>query len=243
MQVIRSSLSREAAWREFSVTGRRRHDRLHVTLWLPTEHVPFASGHGAGRRAFYDPGFSGGEDLPTDTLKGNSMARDKDSKKRRKQQKKKNNKLKKKCPHCSSGRETFRFMQDIFNFDVDLAREIVNDGREPTELDHDDVEYSVDICRIYPEHVKHVNPEYPGIVAHYWYPEPDGTVLHGHVVIDGHHRAARCLKDGLPYRVHILSEEESRRVMMTGPDIDSILADLDAGSVDVEQMEPAEVGC
>lgn len=169
------------------------------------------------------------------------MSRDKDSKKRRKQKKK--NKSKKKCPHCSSGPETFRFMQDIFNFDVDLAREIVNDGREPTELDHDDVEYSVDICRIYPEHVKHVNPEYPGIVAHYWYPEPDGTVLHGHVVIDGHHRAARCLKDGLPYRVHILSEEESRLVMITGPDIDSILADLDAGNIGVEQREPAGVGC
>ncbi len=61
--------------------------------------------------SFMTPGFSGGEDLPMDTLKGNSMSRNKDSKKRRKQKK---DKSKKKCPHCRSGRETFRFMQDIF---------------------------------------------------------------------------------------------------------------------------------
>ena len=179
-------------------------------------------------------------DNPADTSKGDRMARDKDSKKRRKQKKEKS---KKKCRHCSSGPESFRFMGNIFNFDVDLAREIVGDGREPIELDHDDVVYSVDICRIYPEHVDHVNPKYPGIIAHIWYPEPDGNVLHGHVVIDGHHRAARCLRDGLPYHVHILSEEESRLVTKSGPDIDTILADLDAGRTGVEQRETVEAGC
>lgn len=144
---------------------------------------------------------------------------------KRKSRKKKNRS--KRCPHCGDGPETFRFMQDIYNFDVDLAREIVSDGRKPIELEPDDVEYSVDISRIYPEHVKHVNPIYPGIIAHIWYPEPDGTVLHGHVLIDGHHRAARCLEENLPYRVHILSEEESRRILLTGPDIDEILARFD----------------
>ncbi|NQV25508.1 MAG: hypothetical protein HQ518_14205 [Rhodopirellula sp.] len=134
-------------------------------------------------------------------------------------------------------------MGNIFNFDVDLAREIVGDGREPIELDHDDVVYSVDICRIYPEHVDHVNPKYPGIIAHIWYPEPDGNVLHGHVVIDGHHRAARCLRDELPYHVHILSEEESRLVTKSGPDIDTILSDLNAGRTGVEQRETVEAGC
>lgn len=183
---------------------------------------------------------------------GNDMAGKKDGKKR----KQKKDKSKKKCPHCSSGPETFRFMYDIYNFDVDVAREIVSDGREPTLLEHDDVEYSVDISRIYPQHVKHVNPIYPGIIAHIWYPEPDGTVLHGHVLIDGHHRAARCLKDEIPFRVHILSEEESKRVILTGPDVDAILAQLeaqragdaeDAGDVEQHSRAPEEslvaVGC
>lgn len=168
------------------------------------------------------------------------MARKKESKKRR-DKKKKNEK--KKCPHCGSGPETFRFMENIYNFDVDLAREIVNDGRKPTEMDHDDVEYSVDICRIYEEHLDHVNPIYPGIVAHIWYPEPTGEILHGHVVIDGHHRAARCLRDDLPYRVHILSEEESRRVTINGPDIDVILADLEARAFEIDSPMPAEAAC
>lgn len=162
------------------------------------------------------------------------MARKKDSKKKKKKDKRS---TKKKCPHCSSGAETFRFMYDIYNFDVDLAREIVGDGREPTLLDHDDVEYSVDISRIYPQHLDHVNPVYPGIIAHIWYPEPDGNVLHGHVLIDGHHRAARCLRDEIPFKAHILSEDESRQVLLNAPDVDAILADLDA-----QRAAEAEVG-
>ncbi|MBI1311540.1 hypothetical protein GC176_09550 [bacterium] len=134
------------------------------------------------------------------------------------------------CPHCSSGAETFRYMDSIFLFDVDLAREIVSDGREPIELEPDDVRYSVDTSRIYEQHLDHVNPKYPGIIAHIWYPEPDGNVLHGHVLVDGHHRAARCLRDELPYYVHILSEEESRTILLKAPDIDAILASLECDS-------------
>ncbi len=152
----------------------------------------------------------------------------------RKRKSKKKKSSSKSCPHCSSGPETFRFMDNIYNFDVDLAREIVRDGREAIELEPEDVEYSVDISRIYPQHVEHVNPIYPGIIAHIWYPEPDGTVLHGHVLIDGHHRAARCLQDGLQYRVHILSEDESRRVLLTAPDIDEILAQLEEQNAEAE---------
>ena len=97
-------------------------------------------------------------------------------------------KTEEKCPHCSSGPETFRYIKNIFNFDVDLARKIVAVGHEPIELEPDDVLYSVDMSRIYPQHLKHVNTKYPGIIAHIWYPQPDGELLHGHVLIDGHHR-------------------------------------------------------
>lgn len=127
------------------------------------------------------------------------------------------------CPHCRGGSETFRYMKSIYRFDIDKARKITSDGRKPIELEPDDVRFSVDTSRIYAQHVKHVNPEFPGIIAHIWYPEPDGNVLHGHVLIDGHHRAARCLELNRPYFVHVLSEEESREVLLDGPNIDEIL--------------------
>lgn len=83
-----------------------------------------------------------------------------------------------------------------------------------TLLDHDDVQYSVDISRIYLQHLEHVNPVYVGFIAHISYPEPDGTILHGHVLIDGHHRAARCLRDEIPFGAHVLSEDGSRQVLL-----------------------------
>ena len=144
-----------------------------------------------------------------------------------------------KCPHCSSGRETFRYIKNIFNFDVDLARKITSDGREAIELEPDDVHYSVDMSRIYPEHVKHVSTKYPGIIAHIWYPQPDGEVLHGHVLIDGHHRAARCLELEIPFFVHILSEDESRQVLLEGPDLDAILGSVEAS--DPNHVEKSEL--
>jgi hypothetical protein len=132
------------------------------------------------------------------------------------------------CPHCRGGSESFRYMKSIYRFDIDKARALVSDGRQPVELEPDDVRFSVDTSRIYPQHVKHVNPEYPGIIAHIWYPEPDGNVLHGHVLIDGHHRAARCLELGRPYFVHLLSEEESRAILLDGPNIEEILSNLNS---------------
>jgi hypothetical protein len=123
------------------------------------------------------------------------------------------------CPHCKEGGETFRCFGNLYKWNVDRAREIVSDGRQPIELEPDDVEFSVDGCRIYPQHVDHVNPAYPGIIAHYWFPDPSGEVLHGHMLIDGHHRAARCLRDHLPYYVHVLSEEESREIVIHAPEV------------------------
>ena len=127
------------------------------------------------------------------------------------------------CLHCKSGPESFRYMGNIYRFDVDKARRLVSDGREPVELEPDDVQYSVDVCHIYPEHVKHVNPEFPGIIAHIWYPDPSSELLHGHVLIDGHHRAARCLELDRPYFVYLLSEEESREVLLEDSTIEKIL--------------------
>jgi ubiquinone/menaquinone biosynthesis C-methylase UbiE len=122
------------------------------------------------------------------------------------------------CRICRNrGRETFSFMKDRYIFDVDKARQFVQDGREPVELDPEDVRYSLKKCRIHKHHVPHVDVKYPGIIAHVWFPNPDGELIHGHRLIDGHHRAARCLDLGVPYFVYILTEEESRAVLKRSP--------------------------
>jgi len=120
------------------------------------------------------------------------------------------------CPHCVGGPETYGYLKRTFVFDVDLARKIVSDGREPVEMDSSDVAYCVDDCRIHEQHLDHVNPSYPGILAHLWGPGQGGTLEHGHLLIDGNHRAARCLRDGLTYKAYLLTEEESERILKRG---------------------------
>ena len=121
------------------------------------------------------------------------------------------------CPHCKPGPETYHYLQRQYVYDVDQAREIVQDGREAVELEPEDVEYSVDNSRIFPQHLEHVQTQYPGIMAHIWFPTENGELVHGHLLIDGNHRAARCLQLGLPFYVHLLSEVESRQVLLKSP--------------------------
>ena len=122
------------------------------------------------------------------------------------------------CPHCRSGRETYWYMKHRYLFDVDLARSIVQDGRDPVEVDDESVQLSVADTVIYPEHIQHVNTIYPGIITHLWFPLENGERVHGHLLIDGNHRAARCLELGLPFFAHVLSEEESQRIVMKSPE-------------------------
>jgi hypothetical protein len=128
--------------------------------------------------------------------------------------------FKKHCDRCRPlGREFFTYWYKVFRFDVQKARKILADGRAPVEVDEESVRYSVDSNTIYDEHVAHVDPSYPGIIAHVFHPAPDGTEAHGHVLIDGNHRAARCLRDGIPFFAYILSEEESRAILVRGPNM------------------------
>ena len=41
----------------------------------------------------------------------------------------------------------------------------------------------------------------------------EGQQVSGHRLIDGHHRAARCLELGIPYRAYILNEQESIEIL------------------------------
>ena len=121
------------------------------------------------------------------------------------------------CPNCKDGPEAYRMLFDQFKFDVDLARNLVADGRESVELEPADVKYAVEWSQICNQHVAHVDVRFPGIVAHYWYPEADGNLLHGTVLIDGHHRAARTLELNIRFFVHVLTEEESHQVTVRAP--------------------------
>lgn len=126
-------------------------------------------------------------------------------------------KSRKDCSRCSrSDGEAFWCMKNRYIFDIDMAREFAGDGREKIELEPADVEYSVGRCEINEGHLEHVDPSIPGIVAHVYFPD-DGELVHGHRLIDGHHRAARCLQLGIPYYVYVLSEEESVQILMKSP--------------------------
>lgn len=123
------------------------------------------------------------------------------------------------CRKCRPKKygEEFRFKRTGCVFDVDLAREIVADGREPFELDEPGVRACVESCEVDERHVLHVDPTIPGIVAHVWKRDAAGVLVRGHRLIDGHHRAARCLLEGRPCLAYVLDETESRRVLTESP--------------------------
>lgn len=129
-------------------------------------------------------------------------------------------KSKKDCSRCNRRKgEAFWCLRKRYVFDVDMARELIQHGdHEIMELEPDDVVYSVDRCEVNEGHVAHVDPSIPGIVAHIFFPNEDGELVHGHRLIDGHHRAARCLQLGIPFPVYVLSENESVKILMKAPD-------------------------
>lgn len=124
---------------------------------------------------------------------------------------------KKKCPHCSSGPEVYRYLKRQYVFDVDHARRLIGDGRQPVEVDPDCVRETVDETRIYPQHLEHVDTQYPGIIAYVFAYLPNCEEVEGHLLIDGNHRAARCLELGQPFYAHVLTREESRKIILKAP--------------------------
>jgi glutamate-1-semialdehyde 2,1-aminomutase len=122
------------------------------------------------------------------------------------------------CPRCTHGKETFWYMNGLYAYDVDRARDLVGDGREAVELEDDSTRASVGEVELHEAHIGHVDPATPGIIAHIQYPTNDGEMVHGHVLIDGHHRAARCLLEQRSFLAYLLTEEESRAILLRSPD-------------------------
>lgn len=119
------------------------------------------------------------------------------------------------CPHCRSGPETYWYL-DQYLFDVDRARALATDGRPAVEVEDESTRVSVDRSVLHEPHIDHVNPTYPGVIAHVSF--DDGSqVYRGHLLIDGHHRAARCLREGRPFRAYLLTAEESEAILLRRP--------------------------
>jgi glutamate-1-semialdehyde 2,1-aminomutase len=124
----------------------------------------------------------------------------------------------KECRRCKRGKETYHYLDRSYEFDVDKARAFVQDGREPVELEDESVRASVAHSDIDEEHISHVNTTYPGIITHLFYRTEDGAEVQAHLLIDGNHRAARCLQENRPFFAYVLSEEESRSIVIRSPD-------------------------
>jgi hypothetical protein len=60
--------------------------------------------------------------------------------------------------------------------------------------------------------------KYPGIVARVRYVKENGRIVKGDLLIDGNHRAARCLQLGRPYMVYLLTYDETDEVLTRRPD-------------------------
>ena len=122
------------------------------------------------------------------------------------------------CPRCRTrGRETFHYSHGRFKFDVERAWKLIDDHREILELDRESIEWSLRGAAIDDGHLDHVDPSIPGLIAHIWIRSDDGEISRGHALIDGNHRAARCLRDGLPFLVYVLSEDESDAILLHSP--------------------------
>ncbi len=127
----------------------------------------------------------------------------------------------KELPECCrkklKGNEVYRYMHSNFVFDVELANKIILDGRQPVELDDESTRVSVRMSRIRQHHIPHVDPSRPGIIAHVQVVTEEGETVKGHLLIDGNHRAARCLQLNRPFQAYLLTEEESQQVLVSGP--------------------------
>lgn len=122
------------------------------------------------------------------------------------------------CRRKADGNEVFRYLNRNFVFDVDRANCLVRDGREPVEVSPESLRRSIEECAdICEEHIAHVDPSRPGIIAHTKITTVEGETVRGHVLIDGNHRGARCLQLGKPFRAFLLTESESEEILVHSP--------------------------
>ena len=113
--------------------------------------------------------------------------------------------------------EVFYHRRGTYKFDVDLAIEIASDGREPVEVDDESLRRCMRKTEIDEEFLRKVKIGRPGIIVNVPYHLDDGRTITAHLLIDGNHRATRCLWDGQPFFAYVLDEEETTRTLLRAP--------------------------
>jgi hypothetical protein len=91
--------------------------------------------------------------------------------------------------------ERYTFLTLVF--DVDRAREIVADGRAAVVISPDSLHRNISAVQMDKTDEAHS--------------------YHGSVLIDGHHGGMRALREGRPFFVYILGQEESLEVILEAP--------------------------
>ena len=114
--------------------------------------------------------------------------------------------------------EIYYYLHWNYVFNVQLANQLVRDGRAPVEVDEASLRVVVESTDLTAEHIAQVDPTLPGIIAHVAYTTCEGETLRGHILLDGNHRAARCLELGLPFFAYLLSEAESEQIVLRRPE-------------------------
>lgn len=99
-----------------------------------------------------------------------------------------------------------------YAWDVTLAKRLVAAaGREPWETDPENLAGAVAKNVVVEGKVRLADVTAPGIAA----PLPcRGGEL---VLIDGNHRAARCVREGRSFRIHVLTPEEAAACLLVSP--------------------------
>lgn len=110
------------------------------------------------------------------------------------------------CKICAQralgGREVFELTGagGTSIFDVERAKQICSDGRTPQLAPADALALLLPSTHYEEAHLLHVNPDVPGIL---------GQRFSGAFLLDGVHRAVRCLREKKDFYAYILTQEET----------------------------------
>ncbi len=116
------------------------------------------------------------------------------------------------CAECRGRRDGVQVYSTVrlrdmgrLAWDVELALQICADGREAEHLEPSQIVQMLEVNQVNPIHLDHVDPTIPGIVCILEYTDDQRPAI---CLIDGSHRAARCLRDQLPFHIYVLSLSE-----------------------------------
>lgn len=112
--------------------------------------------------------------------------------------------------------ELFEWLFGAWVFDIDRAKAILAAAPRPeVAVDMSEAGHPVHRGMIEERHLPHVDPTQPGVMATI-HLVPKGCAP-GLVLIDGHHRQARALADGLPFTAYVLTAAETEQILLRTP--------------------------